>query len=149
MIDRSCSRADPVTAVPDHLKQHQFPPGRSGNPGGRPKGLERTAREAMTLREYTAKDGITYKGDDAAFHCLLDMFFDEKMAPRERIAAFKEWCDRGHGKAKQSVKITGEAAAITAVPRDVADMTEPEVREALSAIGTLKRLAVVHGDTEH
>ncbi len=149
MIDRCCYRADPVAAVPDHLKPYQFGPGASGNPGGRPKGLERTAREAMALREYTAKNGVTYKGDEAAFHCLIDMFFDDKCAPRERIAAFKEWCDRGHGKAKQSVKITGDAAPGVTMARNPAEMTEAEVRTALEAIGTLKRLAVVRDDTEH
>lgn len=126
-----------------------FPPGKSGNPGGRPKGLERTAREAMALREYAAKDGKTYKGEEAAFQCLLDMFFDAKIAPRERVAAFKEWCDRGHGKAKQTVNVTGDATAVTTMPRDVSQMNETEVREALGAIETLKRLAVVSGDTEH
>lgn len=133
----------------DHIKSHRFQPGVSGNPGGRPKGLERTAREAMALREYTAKSGQTFKGEEAAFQCLIDMFFDEKCAPRERIAAFKEWCDRGYGKAKQSVKVTGESAAVATMPRDVSEMSEGEVREALGAIGTLKRLAVVRGDTEH
>lgn len=133
----------------DHLKQFQFPGGKSGNPGGRPKGLERTAREAMALREYNAKDGKTYKGEEAAFQCLLDMFFDEQHNARERIAAFKEWCDRGYGKAKQSLKVTGESAAVAQMPRDPGDMSEDEVRQALGAIGTLKRLAVVRDDTEH
>jgi Family of unknown function (DUF5681) len=133
----------------DHLKPYQFPNGKSGNPGGRPKGLERTAREAIATRSYAAKDGKTYTGEEAAFQCLLDMFFDEKTPGRERIAAFKEWCDRGYGKAKQQVKVTGENAAVAQMPRDVAEMSDGEVREALSAIGTLKRLAVVRGDTEH
>lgn len=136
-------------SVPDHLKPFQFKGGTSGNPGGRPKGLERTAREAMKLREYIAKDGVTYKGDDAAFACLLDMFFDDKANMRERIAAFKEWCDRAHGKAKQTVKVEGEEGAVTTMPRDPANMTPDELRQALAAIATLKSLAVVRGDTEH
>lgn len=133
----------------DHLKQHQFQPGTSGNPGGRPKGLERLAREAVSLREYTAHNGKTYKGEEAAFHCLLDMFFDHRIQPRERIAAFKEWCDRGYGKAKQTVNVTGDGAPVVTMPRDPANMSDAEVREALEAIAKLKRLAVVHGDTEH
>lgn len=123
----------------DHLKPFQFQPGKTGNAGGRPKGLERSAREAMKLREYTAKNGQAYKGIDAAIHCLIDMFFDEKVTPRERIAAFKEWCDRGFGKAKQFVEVTDGAPA-SADGRSTEDMTESEVREALDAIGTLKRL---------
>lgn len=133
----------------DHLKPYQFGPGTSGNPGGRPKGLERTAREAMAVREYTAKNGVTYKGTDAAFACLLDMFFDEKANMRERIAAFKEWCDRSYGKAKQKVELSGDGAPVATMPRDPANMTSEELRDALAAIGTLKRLAVVSGDTEH
>jgi hypothetical protein len=135
--------------VSDHLKQFQFKPGQTGNPGGRPKGLERTAREALALRVYQAKDGKTYTGDEAALQCLLDMGFDDKHNARERIAAFKEVFDRGHGKAKQAVNVTRDAAAVATMPRDPAEMTDTEVREALAAIGTLKRLAVVGGDTEH
>jgi len=151
VIDRSCSDADPVAAVAhEQLKPFQFKPGQSGNAGGRAKGLERTAREAMKLREYKARDGVTYKGTEAAFACLLDMFFDDEANMRERIAAFKEWCDRAHGKAKQTVKVEDDNAPVAKMPRDPADMTDEEVREGLKAIGTLKRLAVVRGGaTEH
>lgn len=133
----------------ERLKPFQFKPGETGNAGGRPKGLERTAREAMAVREYTDASGQVHKGIDAAFACLLDILFDAKTSPRERIAAFKEWCDRGYGKAKQTVNVTGESAAVATMPRDPAEMSDAEVREALDAIGTLKRLAVVRGDTEH
>lgn len=136
--------------VPEHLKQFQFQPGQTGNPGGRPKGLERTAREALALRSYKAFDSKTYTGEEAALQCLLDMGFDATIQPRERIAAFKEVFDRGHGKAKQSVKVTDDSARTVKMPRDPSEMTEAEVRTALAAIGTLKRLAVVRDDsTEH
>ena len=135
--------------LPEAAKPWQFQPGRSGNPGGRPKGLERTAREAMQLREYQANDGQTYIGEAAAFHCLIDMFFDDKANMRERIAAFKEWCDRGHGKAKQTVNVTGESAAVAMMPRDPAEMTDEEIDKAREAFKTLRDLAVVSGDTEH
>lgn len=128
-----------------------FPTGKSGNPGGRPKGLERTAREAMKVREYTDNNGTKHTGIDAAFACLIDMFFDDKANMRERIAAFKEWADRGFGKAKQTVKVEDENAAVATMPRDPAEMTDDDLREALKAIGTLKRLAVMGdgGNTEH
>lgn len=35
----------------DHLKGHRFPKGRSGNPGGRPKGLHREIRKLLPLAE--------------------------------------------------------------------------------------------------
>jgi hypothetical protein len=123
-----------------------FPKGVSGNPGGRPKGLERTAREAMALREYTAKDGITYKGDAAAFHCLIDMFFDDKANMRERIAAFKEWCDRGHGKAKQKVEVTGDVTTTAVEGRAPEDMTDDELKAALDAIKPQRQLGAVAAD---
>jgi hypothetical protein len=119
-----------------------FKPGQSGNPGGRPKGLERTAREAMAIRKYTAADGVEYEGDRAAFQCLLDMFFDEDTPARERVAAFREWCDRGFGKAKQSIKVSGDQAT-EIVGRKPEEMTDDELTAAIEAIATLKRLGAV------
>lgn len=139
-------------STPEHLKAHQFPKGKSGNPGGRAKGLERTAREAMALRTYTGSDGKTYTGNEAALQCLIDMFFDDKTPTRERVAAFREWADRGYGKAKQSVKIEDERAA-AAGDFDPKKLADDDLREALGAIGTLKRLAGMEpaddGSTEH
>lgn len=104
----------------------------------------------MQLREYTAKDGLVYKGVDAAFQCLIDLLFDKDVTPRERIAAFKEWCDRGFGKAKQFVEVNDGNPA-SAEGRPAEDMTDDEVRQALAAIGTLKKLGGIAGDdaTEH
>jgi hypothetical protein len=134
----------------EQLKPYQWKPGQTGNAGGRPRGLERTAREAMKLREYTDAKGNEHKGVDAAFACLLDILFDAATTPRERIAAFKEWCDRGFGKAKQFVEVSDERGAV-AEGKPSSDMTDEQLREALDAIGTLKRLGgIAHDDsTEH
>lgn len=132
--------------MPEHLKQWQFRPGQSGNAGGRPKGLERTAREAMKVREYTDAKGNKHTGIDAAFACLLDILFDAGTSPRERIAAFKEWCDRGFGKAKQFVEVSDGPASV-ADAKTTKEMTVEQLREALAAIGTLKRLGgIAHDD---
>lgn len=136
-------------AGPDHLKQFQFKPGQTGNAGGRPKGLEATVREAISRGEYTDADGTVHKGLDAVLARLLAMLFAASTTPRDAVALAKEILDRGFGKAKQTVNVTGDTAAVATMPRDVGEMSEPEVREALAAIGTLKRLAVVRGDTEH
>lgn len=128
-----------------------FTKGVSGNPGGRPKGLERTAREALALRSYKAADGVTYQGADAAIQCLLDMGFSETVVPRERIAAFKEALDRGYGKAKQSVVVSGEQAT-SVVRRPASEMSDEELHAGLNAIRTLKELGVVSDGarpTEH
>lgn len=133
----------------DHLKPFQFKKGVSGNAGGRPKGIERTWQEALAIREYTAKDGIKYKGLDAAAQCLFDLAFDDKGNTRERIAAFKEAFDRAHGKAKQTVNVTTEASAVAEMPRDPSEMTEDELQKAIEAIEVLERVGVTRGDTEH
>lgn len=133
----------------DHLKQFQFKPGETGNKGGRPKGLEAAVRDAIAKREFTDATGVTHKGLDAVLARLLGMLFDQGTTPRDAVALAKEIFDRGFGKAKQSVKITGDSPQGVTMTRDPTEMTEEEVRKALEAIGTLKRLAVVRDDTEH
>ncbi len=64
-----------------------FKPGQSGNPGGRPKGLAKAARELL--------------GNDPKrlLQVLLTIAEDEKATRNERINAAKEILDRGWGKA--------------------------------------------------
>jgi hypothetical protein len=61
--------------------------GQSGNPGGRPKGIARQAREAA--------------GGDASklLQVLLDVAADDSAKASDRIAAARELLDRGWGKA--------------------------------------------------
>lgn len=108
----------------------QFVDGKSGNPGGRPKGLERTVREALALRTYTAKNGATYTGAEAATHCLLDMAFDEKTPPRVRVEAFDKVFDRGYGKAKQKVEHDGHVQVGT---QDLTKMSREQLEEWIAA----------------
>ncbi len=134
----------------DHLKPYQFAKGVSGNPGGRPKGLERSAREAIALRTYKANDGKTYEGDEAGLQAVLDILFDEKTPPRERIAAFNAWADRAHGKAKVKVELTPDTPDAALEGTQPEDMTDEEIAEARAAISTLRRLgAVANGASEH
>lgn len=114
--------------MPDAPKKigRPFEAGRSGNPGGRPKGLERTAREALAVREYTAKDGVHYVGIEAALHCLLDIGYDEKAPPRVRVDAFDKVFDRGYGKAKQKVELDGHVQVGT---QDLTKMTREQLED--------------------
>lgn len=108
--------------MPEHLKQHQFQRGNSGNPGGRPKGIERAVRDAINRREFTDVAGVTYKGLDAVLARLLEMLFAKGTAPRDAVAVAKEIFDRGFGKAKQSLELTGDVGgsdspfAVNAIP---------------------------------
>lgn len=127
----------------EHLKPFQYPKGVTGNPGGRPKGLERLARDAIASREYKGNDGKTYKGEEAGLAVILDILFDERNPPRERVVAFNAWADRAHGKAKARVEVTPDTPDAALQGKQPEDMTDDEIAEALAAIRTLRRLGAV------
>jgi hypothetical protein len=88
-----------------------FPPGVSGNPGGRAKGLQRRVRELV--------------GDDgdkiAVF--LAGVFNDEKQKMTDRLEAARLLLDRGWGKAPISIETDAPAkfvlvSAFALAPQD-------------------------------
>jgi len=90
-----------------------FEPGRSGNPGGRPKGIARTVREQAG------------GNPEMLVALLLEIAQDPRAVVRDRLAAVKELLDRGWGKAPAFSPIEGrdplEEDEISSAIREIAD----------------------------
>ncbi len=89
----------------------QFQKGQSGNPGGRPLGVERMIRERL--------------GDDLPrlIDALADIALGQRIvgtdireppdaATKDRIAAIKEIHDRIYGKPRQAIEVSSEGPAM-------------------------------------
>lgn len=105
-------------------------PGQTGNPGGRPRGVERRAREAVEARSYTDANGVEHSGVDALMAVYLDVAFSKEAKPRERVDAATAALDRGWGKAKQIVQI-GETSSSDV---DLDQMTDEELAAELARL---------------
>lgn len=110
-----------------HLKPHQFKPGQSGNAGGRAKGLERLVRETV--------------GDDMVLIIKAQIAIATGKKPELGIdlPAIKasdmtkaaEWLgDRGWGKARQTVDLTGDRGSVA---RDYSKLSDAELDALIQA----------------
>ena len=88
--------------MPTPPVKHQFKPGRSGNPKGRPKKLPRLD-DLLSEIMGEEKDGMT------AAEAILKRL--RQMATQGNIKAAEMLLDRSYGKAKQPVEITGKDGA--------------------------------------
>ena len=102
----------------DHLKAHRFEKGKSGNPGGRPKGRSIAARLRELLdQEHHGKE----IGDILAERLIKDGL-------QGKLGHVKEILDRTEGAAKRTVEVQGGAftGMVIIVPPEGA--TEEEAR---------------------
>ncbi len=103
----------------------QFKPGRSGNPGGRPKGL---AEFRLAARRYS-KD---------ALGVLASIMRDKKAAASARVHAASELFDRAWGKSAQEITVEGAMAPVDVTHRGD-DSAEARFNTARRIVFLLKR----------
>ena len=89
-----------LTAIPHKLPGRPFEPGKSGNPGGRPRILANVQEAA---RQYTAE----------AMETLANIMRDAKAPPATRVAAANSLLDRGWGRAPASISLSHETNEAT------------------------------------
>jgi hypothetical protein len=114
---------------PGGIRRYQFEPGKSGNPGGRPKGYERR------LREVIEGETVEYKnrGVIPAWEAIVLQAIDDAIngSPVARQHGRNFIADRLMGKPKQDIRIED------ATPVDdtkLVDATEEQL-EALAMLG--------------
>lgn len=78
-------------------------PGYSGNPGGRKAGLEEMVRGIIDFEEL-----VRALGDIAMGRLPPGLNSESQVKVRDRIEASKLLMDRGFGKAKQTIEVSGE-----------------------------------------
>jgi hypothetical protein len=123
----------------------RFKPGQSGNPGGRAKGVERIAREAVEGREYLARNGETYRGAAAMLHVLIDIATSPTAQDRDRREAANAVLDRGWGKPKQTIDVVEAQHAEASI--DWSAVPEAERLELLKAAERIEQIAMLSDGT--
>jgi hypothetical protein len=88
----------------DHLKDYQFKPGQSGNPGGRPKDRSPTAvmREVLDRNEI---DGKPIKGGRQVLDLMIEVA--AKRALMGDYNFFREFMNRMDGKVRDKLELQG------------------------------------------
>lgn len=126
--------AKTVRGNPNKTIPHRWQPGKSGNPGGRPKRtpLADACREVLALPVPGDSEGRTYAQKIAAT-------LAEKAAEGD-IRAAAELADRAEGRARQSIEI--EQTKL----REAFDRMSYEEKEAYAASGKMPEWFSENGD---
>ncbi len=121
--------AEPRETNADRLRRVGFQPGRSGNPGGMPKGMGEGKKLA---RQYTEKAILT----------LVEIMGDEAAPRAARVSAATALLDRGYGKPTQQIEV--------GKPGDFSDMTEDQIDAFIGrATSELAHLHVGNPESQH
>ncbi len=129
MTQQGTVQGNPPTRRLGGVTGRGFQPGRSGNPGGRPKGLE----TLVAKRTGKGADLVNFMAD--VFH-LTGEFEHARVPLATRMEAAMWLADRLWGKPKQSTELTGkdggplelQLQAVDARERLLADVQERRAR---------------------
>ena len=112
----------PATTLRGGVTGNGFLPGRSGNPGGRPKGLARRVRELV--------------GDDGAVIAdfMLGVMLDGRERTRDRLEAARFLSDRGFGRPVQALDVDVSARLPLIDPARLAQLTDDELGTMLTLL---------------
>lgn len=113
-----------------NIEAHDFKPGQSGNPGGRPKRqpLSQAVRDLLDqpfdLKTFALKEDPTV-AEAAAFYLL------RRAIGKADTRAFSEACDRAEGKPTQRVELSGadDAPPIQIDTLDLSKLTREELEQ--------------------
>lgn len=120
-----------------------FKPGKTGNPGGRPKGLAAIVRDTVGVEGWVEIARRMYAiatGDHA------------EASARDEIAAAAWLADRGYGKAQQALDVTTAGQAVTSgsvvvqLPTD--GMSDDELAAMRKALEAAQPVALADEDDE-
>lgn len=122
-----------------------YQPGKSGNPGGRPRNIERWTREQIETYSYDDPELGVLTGWQAVLRrqWKIAVFGEDKDA----TPAAKFLFDRGQGQAKQTVVIDDQPEQTTKI--DWSKVPLDQRQRLLAALDEIDLLAANAGDTEH